>query len=86
MPSREPERALAAIEGKREPTRCFQCTHQPNGYEKRRARMFLVIGHIRFRQQKAKGRPNDGQVITVYRHRRALHKIQRKQKYWAATA
>jgi hypothetical protein len=29
---------------------------------------------------------NDGQVITVYRHRRALRKIQRKQKYWERTA
>lgn len=29
---------------------------------------------------------NDGQVITVYRHRRALRRIQRKQKYWAYTA
>ena len=29
---------------------------------------------------------NDGQVITVYRHRQALRKIQRKQKYWARIA
>ena len=29
---------------------------------------------------------NDGEIITVYRHRKALHSIQRKQKYWARTA
>jgi hypothetical protein len=29
---------------------------------------------------------NDGEILTVYRHRKALHSIQRKQKYWAHTA
>jgi hypothetical protein len=29
---------------------------------------------------------NDGEIITVYRHRKALHSIQRKQKYWAHIA